>query len=118
LAALAAMAAGGGCGESGGSDEEAQVRQTVKSFYAALERRDGKRACAALTDRARRETEAIDGSNRPCEVALVDLFGGQPPPRITSIEIGDGKATVGLMNGEGGNASLVKTSGSWRFDAY
>ena len=117
-AGLAAVALAGGCGDSGEADGEASVRRTVDDFYSALERRDGKRACAALTERARREAASIDGSGRPCEKALVDMFGGGPRPRITTVEVDGDEATVQLTGGEGGNATLVKKGDAWYLNAF
>jgi hypothetical protein len=118
VAALAALAVAAGCGDSEPSDDEADVRRAVDGFYTALEHRDGKRACAALTEEARREPGAIDGSGEPCEEAIVEMFGGPPRPGIASVEVDGSEATVQLTGGEGGTATLVKKDGRWRLDAF
>ena len=119
VAALAAVAIAAGCGNSQKSTDEADVRQVVEGFYTALENRDGKRACAALTEEARREPGSIDQSGRPCEEALVEMFGGPPRPRIARVEVDGNEATVQLTDGgEGGTATLVKEDGRWQLEAF
>jgi hypothetical protein len=107
-----------GCGGSdSSSDDEAAVRDAVTGFYAALENKDGERACAALTKRARDEIVSIDGSGGSCKKELVAQFGGAHPPRITEVEIDGSEAKVQLQNGEGGNATLVKQGDRWLMDS-
>jgi hypothetical protein len=115
-AVLTAVAVG--CGGSGESEDEKRVREAVTEFYAALERSDGKAACAALTETGRKEAEAPNPSPGPCEVELIDEHGGSKPPRITTIEIDGDMAEVGLVNGEGGTAVLTKQPDGWKLDAY
>jgi hypothetical protein len=113
---LVAVAAGCG-GSDSSSDDEAAVRDAVTGFYAALESKDGKRACAALTKRARGEIVSIDGTGGSCEKELVAQFGGGSPPRITEVEVDGSEATVQLQNGEGGNATVIKQGDRWLMDS-
>ena len=106
-----------GCGGSDDSGDETDVKAAVNGFYAALERKDGKRACAALTKSARDEILSIDGSGGSCEKELVQQFGGSHPPRIVGVEIDGDEATVQLQNGEGGNATLIKQGDRWMMDS-
>jgi hypothetical protein len=119
VAVLVVVVAGcGGSGESGESEAEKQVRAAVTEFYAALERGDGRAACALLSETGREDAEAANPKAGRCEVELVAEHGGTPPPRITSIEIKGDTAEVGLRNGEGGSTVLTKEPDGWKLDAY
>lgn len=105
---------------------EAAARRTIVDFYAAMERRDGKRACAALTNENRRELRTVNvpkGSPlRSCEEVIVDEFGGFPAPRITRVRAEGNTASVTVVapaaEGGGGTSELVKRGNEWKVDAY
>jgi hypothetical protein len=114
-------------GSCGGSDsepsaDEAKARQTAAAFYAALERKDGERACALLTPAERRDADPEETPPRPCEEALVDMFGGQPVPPLDTVEIDGDEAVIqvpaGPGSGEGGNVTLVRDGDRWLLSSY
>jgi hypothetical protein len=118
----------GGAGLSDGGAREQQVRATLDRMGKAIEKRDARTACAILTPASRRgmvtalrSSIARGGGGSTC----VEAFGGvlrsgkvieDPHPKILSVGIEDGTATVAATVSHEGKrqiARLVESGGRW-----
>jgi ketosteroid isomerase-like protein len=133
LALLATAALGvAGCGgdDSGGGDDEAQVREVVSDYAAAIADSDGDKACGYLTNDARTQVEAagkaldVDGGcaevmEKATAQASDDERKQLENIEITSVEINGDRAVVQVTaDGEKGDPStMVKEDGEWRIAA-
>jgi hypothetical protein len=97
-----------GCGRSG--DRQA-VRHAAAQFYAAVDGRDGERACALLSTDTRKALE--DQESEPCDEAVVglDLTGGPVGP----VDVYSTEASVELRGGD--TVFLQDTREGWRIAA-
>lgn len=132
LALLAAAAMGvAGCGgdDSGsGGDDEAQVKEVVTSYAAAVADRDGDKACDSMTDAARKQVEqagqviGAEGCGAIIEKATEDATDKERDQLkdlvVTSVKIDGDHAVVQVKAaGETGDPSnLVKQDGEWKID--
>jgi hypothetical protein len=132
LALLATAAMGvAGCGgdDSGGGDDESQIRDTVTSYAAAIADKDGDKACGFLTESARKQVEsageAIDADGcaevmeKVTEEASDDDRDQLKDIEVTSVKIDGDRATVQVKAaGETGDPStVVKEDGEWKIAA-
>jgi hypothetical protein len=85
LAALAAAPVLGGCG--GGPSDEQQVREALRVFASATERRDYQRLCDEVF--APKLLSGLEQIGLPCELAMKQSLGTVRNPRLTV-----GKVTV------------------------
>jgi hypothetical protein len=120
---MAALALGG-CGGGDGPSDETQVRDTLRTFATAVEKRDYQTLCDEVF--APKLLQGLESIGLPCEVALA---------RSTLSQVKDPQLTVGEVTVDGKSASaevrtssegrkpssdtveLVKISGRWRVAA-
>jgi hypothetical protein len=129
LALLATAAMGvAGCGgdDSGGGDDESQIRDTVTSYAAAIADKDGDKACGFLTSSAREQVEAAgealkadgcgDVLEKVTEEASDDERNELKDIEVTSVKVDGDRATVQVKAGgdSGDPSTLVKEDGEWR----
>ena len=77
LAALAAAAVLGGCG--GGPSDEQQVRDVLRAFATATEKRDYQRLCDDVF--APKLLNGLEQIGLPCELAMKQPLGSVRNPR-------------------------------------
>jgi hypothetical protein len=103
---LAALAAG--CGTE---SSEGDARRAVDRFFAAYEQRNGRRACAELSEEA---ASALERSERkPCEDAVLGLE--LTPSKVSGVEVFITSARVDLA--ASGPVFLDETSLGWKIGA-
>jgi hypothetical protein len=93
-------------------DSEREAAAVVERFHAALERRDGQRACRQLSEEAASKLEQQE--ERPCETAILMLelpAGGT----ATRTEVYLRSASVDLA--QGGTTFLSEGSSGWKVSA-
>lgn len=112
-----------GCG---GSDDQAKIRHTITSYFAAFAAGDGTKACAQLTGNERRTVVSGLARRLPefgattCADAISKLAGNVGADEtaklkhvtVTHITINGAIATANLA-GATKQASLTKTGGQW-----
>ena len=116
-----------GCGGGTSTDEKA-VRKAVQRWSDAVFTRNNPRACAELSTKLRKQLErhllgeGVKGSCKTWAARYVSPRhpASRPQPRVTGVEIEDGRATVKLAapGVPDGHAELVKERGRWRVDDY
>jgi hypothetical protein len=131
LALLTAAAVGvAGCGgDDSGGDDEAQIKDVVTSYAAAIADKDGDKACGFLTDSAREQVEkagealkadgCADVMEKVTEEASDDDRDQLKDIEVTSVKIDGDRAVVQVKAaGETGDPStLVKEDGDWKIAA-
>lgn len=134
LALLATAALGvAGCGgddSGGGGDDEAQVRDLVTNYAAAIADSDGDKACGYLTNDARAQVEAagkaldVDGDcgavmDKATEEASDEDRKELEDIEVTSVEVNGDRAVVQVTSGgeTGDPSTVVKEDGEWRIAA-
>ncbi|MEA2126294.1 MAG: hypothetical protein QOI80_3076 [Solirubrobacteraceae bacterium] len=97
LAAAAAVLAG--CGGGDAPSDEARVRDTLRTFATAVEKRDYQKLCDEVF--APKLLQGLQSIGLPCEIAMRTSLG----------EVKDPKLTVGSVTVSGKTASAqIKTS--------
>jgi hypothetical protein len=108
LVAGLALLALGGCGSAG---DRSAARTAAKRFYAALDRGDGRAACAELSSDA--SQELAKSEKAPCSEAVMGLR--EPHARIVRVVVFQGSAKVDLSGGK--SLFLDDESDGWRISA-
>jgi ketosteroid isomerase-like protein len=107
--ALATIAAAGALSACGG--EPSGPTRVAERFYAAVERGDGERACAQLSDDAVSELESQEGAACPRAVVKLELSG-------TRAEHAEAYVTTAKVEMDGGDrVFLDETAAGWRVAA-
>jgi len=114
-----------GCGGSGGSDE-ADVEDTITTYFASLASGDGRQACAQLTGNVARSllAEAMEFLPELRAVSCSDLaeklsdsLGGAEQETLESIEVDtvrvNGDSATATIVGGTTAAQLTKEDGGW-----
>lgn len=112
-----------GCG---GTDEQAKIRHTITSYFAALASGDGANACAQLTGNERRllfanlATRIPELSAATCADAVSKLaanLGADETARLKHVEVTNiainGQTATATIAGATKQATLTKTNGQW-----
>lgn len=91
----------------------APPRDIVKAYYSAVVNRNGEKACALLADDMRAEFGLT--ALAACGDQIVKASASDRAPRITTIEVEGGFATVGVkQRGDTGQVRLRRQDGGWR----
>lgn len=127
LLAIACAGVAAGCGGDDGGGDDEQVRDVVRDYLTGLAAGNGDRACAQLTEEARKElvsevTAAFpDPPELSCEEAVVDLSQDIAPidkrkflnPEVTKVSVDGDRATV-TVKGLDGPTTLARDGDDWR----
>jgi hypothetical protein len=106
--ALLAVVACCGCGAADRADDATAVAHV---FQAALDGKDGQKACAQLSDQTASKLEQDEG--RPCEEAIFDL----DLPTATDVPRARVYVTSAAAEVEGGALFLDEAPGGWEVSA-
>jgi hypothetical protein len=96
----------------GSADREDDAAAVVKRFHAALERRDGQAACAALTEQTVSKLESQE--QKPCERAILSL---ELPKGTTVADTHVYVTSAFAQLAEGGTDFLDEGPDGWRVSA-
>lgn len=123
LAAGALALAPTGCG---GSSDQTQVRGTLKAYFGAVVRGDGRGACARLSRSGRRDLLRSVAGAQTCEQAVAQYRAGLTPAqraqlravRVERVAVEGDRATA-YVSGVAGvrSGSLEREGGSWKVAA-
>jgi len=117
VAAVVAVAAGSGCGQS----DEDQVRQTLQRFGQAVAAKDSERLCKDLL--AKELLNRLAQAGVPCNVALSRGLSGasQPTLRVVKVEMRSDRLAFAVVRTGAANQKpstdtfrVVKERGRWR----
>jgi hypothetical protein len=124
VAALPAIAAGGGCGEQSASEE---AKSTVKSFYSALEARDGAAACGLLDAEGRTAVvaTAAGASKQDLDCVAAVSSGRADPYLVRDAQIGEVQGSEPALtvivrgsNGDSEHVMVVRYGDRWRIAGF
>ncbi|HEX2397515.1 MAG TPA: hypothetical protein VHI73_05185 [Solirubrobacteraceae bacterium] len=117
VAAVVAVAAGWGCGQS----DEDQVRQTLQRFGQAVAAKDAERLCRDLL--AKELLNRLAQAGVPCDVALSRGLAGasQPTLRVLKVDVRSDRLAYAVVRTDAANQQpstdtfrVVKERGRWR----
>jgi hypothetical protein len=116
---LLALGAIAGCGSSGSSSDEDQIRGVVKEFTTNMAQHNYAGACERLTAHAQQEVTAHSGSSS-CAGGLRSAPSGAPvsgSSAIGNVTVSGESAQVAL-SGLGTTFELKKQGDTWRIDDF